>query len=96
MQTLATEYGNYGIYPEQGTPEAVFDHAVDRQGNPLSRLSLPSAIEAHYKGHCDTNFPVAIGWRPLAPLREERQQPGGPRNMLLESWRGFSLGAGRR
>ena len=40
IQTIASEFGNYGIYAEQGTPEAVFDHAETRQGNELSRSAF--------------------------------------------------------
>ena len=90
IQTLASEFGNYGIYEEQGTPEAVFDHAVDRYGGPLDRASLRT-VASDYAAGCEERFNARIGWRPVQALREAKIQPNGMRQLLLDSWTGFSL-----
>ena len=90
IQTLASEFGNYGIYEEQGTPEAVFDHAVDRYGNPLSRASMGS-VASDYAAGCDERFNARIGWRPVQALREAKMEPNGMKLLLLNSWQGFVL-----
>ena len=90
VQTLASEFGNYGIYEEQGTPEAVFDHAVDRYGNPLGRASM-GAVASDYAAGCEERFSVRIGWRPVQALREAKIQPNGMKPLMLDSWRGFAL-----
>lgn len=90
IQTLASEFGNYGIYQEQGTPEAVFDHAVDRYGKELSRSAF-SSVASDYAAGCEERFRVSIGWRPVQVLREAKMQPDGMRTLMLDSWQGFSL-----
>lgn len=90
IQTLASEYGNYGIYREQGTPEAVFDYAVDRYGNKLERLAVES-IASDYAAGCEERFNARIGWRSMQTLREAKLQPGGMKTLMLESWHDFSL-----
>lgn len=90
IQTLASEYGNYGIYSEQGSPEAVFDHAVDRYGNALSPSALRS-VASDYAAGCEERFRASIRWHPVEELREAKMQPGGMRSLLLDSWQGFSL-----
>ena len=90
IQTLASEFGNYGIYQEQGTPEAVFDHAVDRYGKELSRSAF-SSVASDYAAGCEERFRVSIGWRPVQALREAKMQPNGMRTLMLDSWQGFSL-----
>ena len=90
IQTLASEYGNYGIYHEQGTPEAVFDHAEDRYGNLLNRESLLS-VAADYAAGCEERFKARIRWHPVQALRESKKQPGGMKPLMLDSWQGFVL-----
>ena len=90
IQTLASEYGNYGIYQEQGTPEAVFEYAVDRYGNKLEQRAVES-IASDYAAGCEERFNARIGWRPVQTLREAKLQPNGMKMLMLESWRGFSL-----
>lgn len=90
IQTIASEFGNYGIYQEQGTPEAVFDYAVDRYGNKLERRALES-IAMDYAAGCEERFNVRIGWKPVQTLREAKLQPNGMKMLMLESWNGFSL-----
>lgn len=90
IQTLASEFGNYGIYAEQGTPEAVFDHAVDRYGASLSRASMGS-VASDYAAGCEERFNARIGWHPVQALREAKMQPGGMKALMLDSWQEFSL-----
>lgn len=90
IQTIASEFGNYGIYQEQGTPEAVFDYAVDRYGNSLSRESMMS-VASDYAAGCEERFNVHIGWRSVQTLREAKMRLGGMKKLMLESWQGFSL-----
>ena len=90
IQTLASEYGNYGIYQEQGTPEAVFDHAVDRYGKPLSRAEMSSAA-ADYAAGCEERFNMRIGWRFVQNLREMKMLPDGMKTLMLDSWNNFAL-----
>ena len=90
IQTIASEFGNYGIYQEQGTPEAVFDHAVDRYGKELDRSAI-SSVASDYAAGCEERFNARIGWRPVQALREAKMQPGGMKGLMLDSWQGFSL-----
>ncbi len=90
IQTLASEYGNYGIYREQGTPEAVFDYAVDRYGNKLERRAFES-VALDYAAGCEERFNARIGWKPVQTLREAKLLPNGMKMLMLESWRDFSL-----
>ena len=90
IQTIASEFGNYGIYSEQGTPEAVFDHAVDRYGNELSRSAFAVA-SSDYAAGCEERFTARIGWLPLQALRESKILPNGMKPLLLNSWQNFSL-----
>ena len=90
IQTLASEFGNYGIYQEQGTPEAVFDYAVDRYGNSLNRAAI-SSVASDYAAGCEERFRVSMRWHPVQALRESKIQPDGMKTLLLDSWQGFSL-----
>ena len=90
IQTIASEFGNYGIYQEQGTPEAVFDYAVDRYGKELTRSAIPS-VASDYAAGCEERFNARIGWRSIQALREAKMQPGGMKALMLDSWKGFSL-----
>ena len=94
IQTIASEFGNYGIYAEQGTPEAVFDHAETRQGNELSRSAFSefsSKFAAGYGAGADERLKASIRWHPVQALREAKIQPNGMKQLLLDSWQGFSL-----
>ncbi|MBR1885851.1 MAG: hypothetical protein IJ812_05545 [Schwartzia sp.] len=90
IQTIASEFGNYGIYSEQGAPEAVFDHAEDRYGNNLSQAAFGSAA-SDYAAGCEERFRVHMQWYPVQELRESKLQENGMRTLLLDSWQGFSL-----
>ena len=90
IQTIASEFGNYGIYQEQGTPEAVFDRAVDRYGKELSRSAM-SSVASDYAAGCEERFNVRIGWRSIQALREAKMQPGAMKALMLDSWQGFLL-----
>lgn len=92
IQTIASEFGNYGIYHEQGTPEAVFDHAVTRLGIELSQSAYAeffSKFSAGYGAGADERFDAAIRWYPVQALRESKMQPNGMKPLLLDSWTGF-------
>lgn len=94
IQTIASEFGNYGIYSEQGTPEAVFDHAVNRLGIELSQSAFSefsSKFAAGYGAGGDERLKASIRWFPVQALRESKIQPNGMKPLLLESWQGFSL-----
>lgn len=94
IQTIASEFGNYGIYSEQGTPEAVFDHAVTRLGIELSQSTyseFSSKFAAGYGAGADERLNVAVRWHSVQALRESKIQPNGMKSLLLDSWKGFSL-----
>ncbi len=90
VQTFASKYGNYAIYQEQGTPEAVFDHAVDRNGRALTQSDVDAVLKAQYSASGSGKLPALIGWRSLQMLREAKMRPDGMKNLMLASWRGFS------
>lgn len=90
IQTIASEYGNYGIYSEQGTPEAVFDHAEDRYGNKLDQAVFGS-VASDYAAGCEERFRVRMQWHPVQELREAKLRANGMKTLLLDSWQGFSL-----
>ena len=90
VQTLASEYGNYGIYEEQATPEAVFDHATDRDGHEMSQSAF-SSVASDYAAGCEERFQVSVRWHPTGALREAKMRPDGMKGLMLDSWQGFSL-----
>ena len=94
IQTIASEFGNYGIYSEQATPEAVFDHAETRQGMELDRSAFSEFSAKFAAGYGPDNgerFNVAVRWHPVQALREAKIRPNGMRQLFLDSWAGFSL-----
>lgn len=94
IQTIASEFGNYGIYSEQATPEAVFDHAETRQGMELDRSAFSEFSAKFAAGYGPDNgerFNVAVRWHPVQALREAKIRPNGMRQLFLDSWTGFSL-----
>ncbi|MBR5163897.1 MAG: hypothetical protein IKW79_07720, partial [Schwartzia sp.] len=90
IQTLASEYGNYAIYHEQGTPEAIFDYAEDRYGNKIEPRAFET-VASDYAAGCEERFRVSIRWHPIQALREAKIQPNGMKPLMLDSWQGFSL-----
>ena len=90
VQTIASEFGNYGIYEEQASPEAVPDHVVDRSGQRLAPNAL-KGIAADYAAGCEERFRVSVRWHSLQALREAKMQPDGMKALMLDSWKGFSL-----
>ena len=90
IQTLASEYGNYAIYQEQGSPEAIFDHAVDCYGNSMDQRAL-SSVASDYAAGCDERFRVSIRWHSVQELRTAKMEPNGMKPLMLDSWQGFSL-----
>lgn len=94
IQTIASEFGNYGIYSEQATPEAVFDHAETRQGMELDRSAFSEFSAKFAAGYGPDNgerFNVAVRWHPVQALREAKIRPNGMKQLFLDSWTGFSL-----
>ncbi len=88
VQTLASEYGNYAVYAEQGTPEAVASYISDRYGNRCENGSLADAAGTYSAGPGE-RFRASIRWNPVQILREADSEPGGRKDLLLESWNGF-------
>ena len=88
VQTIGAEYGNYGLFNDAPTAEALFDHAEDRYGRQMNEAAMNDYVKMYSAGSSPVDFKAA--W--IIPTEWEKAQktPGGIRNAFAESWKGFS------
>ena len=88
VQTIGAEYGNYGLFNDAPTAEALFDHAEDRYGRQMNEAAMNDYVKMYSAGSSPVDFKAA--W--IIPTEWEKAQktPGGIRDAFAESWKGFS------
>ena len=89
VQTIGTEYGNYGLFNDVPTAEAVFDYAEDRYGKKMTEPEMSDYVKMYAAGAVPADF--KIKW--IFPNLWEKalKDPGGLRNAFAESWKGFKF-----
>ena len=89
VQTIGTEYGNYGLFNDVATAEAIFDYAEDRYGKKMTEPEMSDYVKMYAAGAVPADF--RINW--IFPNLWEKalKDPGGLRNAFAESWKGFKF-----
>ena len=88
VQTIGAEYGNYGLFNDVPTAEALFNHAEDRYGRQMNEAAMNDYVKMYSAG----SIPVDFKAKWISPSEWEKAQkaPGGIRDAFAESWKGFS------
>ena len=89
VQTIGTEYGNYGLFNEAPTAEAIFDHAEDRYGKQMSEAAMNDYVKTYSAGAAPADF--KINWIYPHDWQKAQKTPGGVRDTFAESWKGFKF-----
>ena len=88
VQTIGAEYGNYGLFNDVPTAEAIFDYAENRYGKKMTEPEMSDYVKTYSAGAAPADF--KIKW--VFPVQWEKalKSPDGVRDMFAESWKGFS------
>lgn len=89
VQTIGTEYGNYGLFNEAPTAEAIFDHAEDRYGKQMSEAAMNDYVKTYAAGAIPADFKMK--WIYPHDWQKAQKTPGGVRDTFAESWKGFKF-----
>jgi len=89
VQTIGTEYGNYGLFNEAPTAEAIFDHAEDRYGKQMSEAAMNDYVKMYAAGAIPADFKMK--WIYPHDWQKAQKTPGGVRDTFAESWKGFKF-----
>lgn len=87
VQTIGTEYGNYGLFNDVATAEAIFDYAEDRYGKKMQEKELSDYVEAYSAGASPADFNMR--WIYSEKWKKAMNTPGGVRNAFAENWKEF-------
>ena len=89
VQTIGTEYGNYGLFREAPTAEAIFDHGEDRYGRHMDEGAMNDYVKAYSAGASPVDFKMK--WIYPGDWVKAQQTSGGVRDAFAESWKGFKF-----
>ena len=89
VQTIGTEYGNYGLFNEAPTAEAIFDHAEDRYGKQMSEAAMNDYVKMYAAGAIPADFKMK--WIYPHDWQKAQKTSGGVRDTFAESWKGFKF-----
>ena len=89
VQTIGTEYGNYGLFNDVATAEAIFDHAEDRYGRKMNESAMNDYVKTYSAGADPADF--KINWIYPSKWKKAQNNPGGVRDAFAESWQGFKF-----
>ena len=89
VQTIGTEYGNYGLFNDVPTAEAIFDYAEDRYGKKMTEPEMSDYVKMYAAGAVPADF--KINWIFPNLWEKSLKDPGGLRNAFAESWKGFKF-----
>ena len=87
VQTIGTEYGNYGLFNDVPTAEAIFDYAEDRNGKKMLEKELSDYVKAYSAGASPADFNMR--WIYSEKWKKAQNTPGGVRNAFAENWKEF-------
>ena len=88
VQTIGTEYGNYGLFNDVPTAEALFHHAEDRYGRQMNEAAMNDYVKMYSAGALPVDFKAK--WIFSEEWKKAQKTPGGIRDAFAESWKGFS------
>ena len=86
-QTIGTEYGNYGLFNDVPTAEAIFDYAEDRNGKKMQEKELSDYVKAYSAGASPADFNMR--WIYSELWKKAQSTPGGVRKAFSENWKEF-------
>ena len=89
VQTIGAEYGNYGLFNDVPTAEAIFDYAEDLYGKKMTEPEMNDYVKTYAAGAVPADF--KINWIFPADWEKALKDSGGLRNMFAESWKGFKF-----
>ena len=89
VQTIGTEYGNYGLFNDAPTAEAIFDHAEDRYGKQMNEAAMNDYVKMYAAGAIPADFKMK--WIYPHDWQKAQKTPGGIRDAFAESWKGFKF-----
>ena len=89
VQTIGTEYGNYGLFNDAPTAEAIFDHAEDRYGKQMNEAAMNDYVKMYAAGAIPADFKMK--WIYPHDWQKAQKTPGGVRDTFAESWKGFKF-----
>lgn len=89
VQTIGTEYGNYGLFNEAPTAEAIFDHAEDRYGKQMSEAAMSDYVKMYAAGAIPADFQMK--WIYPHDWQKAQKTSDGVRDAFAESWKGFKF-----
>ncbi|MBR4908547.1 MAG: hypothetical protein IKZ43_06020 [Acidaminococcaceae bacterium] len=89
VQTIGTEYGNYGLFNEAPTAEAIFDHAEDRYGKQMNEAAMNDYVKMYAAGAIPADFKMK--WIYPHDWQKAQKTPGGIRDAFAESWKEFKF-----
>ena len=87
VQTIGTEYGNYGLFNDVPTAEAIFDYAEDRHGKKMQEKELSDYVKAYSAGASPADFNMR--WIYSELWKKAQSKPDGVRKAFSENWKEF-------
>jgi len=89
VQTIGAEHGNYGLFNDVPTAEAIFDYAEDRYGKKMNESAMNDYVKTYSAGAAPADF--KINWIYPHDWEKAQKTPTGVRNAFAESWKGFKF-----
>ena len=89
VQTIGTDHGNYGLFNDVATAEAIFDYSEDRYGKRMTEPEMNDYVKAYAAGAVPADF--RINWIFPGDWEKAMKNPGGVRDVFAESWKGFKF-----
>jgi hypothetical protein len=89
VQTIGTEHGDYGLFADAATAEAIFDYAEDRYGKKMNESEMNDYVKTYSAGAVPAEF--KIKWIYPADWEKAQKTPNGVRDAFAESWKGFKF-----
>ena len=89
VQTIGTEYGNYGLFNDAPTAEAIFDHAEDRYGKQMNEAAMNDYVKMYAAGAIPADFKMK--WIYPHDWQKAQKTAGGIRDIFAESWKEFKF-----
>ena len=89
VQTIGAEYGNYGLFGDVPTAEAIFAYAEDRYGKKMTEPEMNDYVKTYAAGAVPADF--KLNWIYSGIWEKALKDPGGVREAFAESWKGFKF-----
>ena len=89
VQTIGTKHGNYGLFTEYATAEAIFDYAEDMYGKKMEEKAFDDYVKAYSAGNDPAD--VRIGWIFPYEWKKAQKKSGSVREAFENSWSKFTF-----